>query len=232
MDLRQVLIEGVDRLIASGEVEKKIEATLAKVMNEVIDHELRSYSDFGKQLTEMVKKSFALNGEIDLPSYNHTILAIIRKQVEHSTTTTIQTQVAERMKELLQTPPESITLTDLVAKYIEHVKEHKLAGCVCYGEASHSITCELEESDYGFRYVHLDDEANQPKNRCEIVVGISKEGEVFNLRFNNADVEKQMFVGSMYGFERMLFQMKAAKSKLIIDAEPYFLNLSYADHVD
>lgn len=230
MDMRECLVTAVDRLIASGEIEKQIEKALASTVATAIEHELRSYSDFGKSLTEKVQAAFALNGSLDLPSYNDALLKIIHAQVEHQTRDTIQRQVAERMKELLTPPPESISLTKLVEQYIEHVKEHVEGGCVCYGEEQ-SITLIVEESSTkGFHHVYLDDEPNKKRDSCDINIGLHRD-EVYHLSFRNQAVEKQMFAGPFYGFERMLFQMKAAKSKLVLDATADELDLSYAsDH--
>jgi hypothetical protein len=65
-------------------------------------------------------------------------------------------------------------------------------------------------------------------NKCAIKIGISRwgkhaadsppSGEVFHLSFQNQDVEKHLFAGPFYNFERSLFQMKAAKTRVILDA--------------
>jgi hypothetical protein len=242
MDFRKAVVEALDRMVASEAVEKAIERALTKTVNEIVDQELRSYSEFGKQLTEVVKKSLALNGELDLPSYNAQILQIVQRQVEAYTRETIQKQVAENLQKILEPPPETITLSKLVETYREYLKDSIDAGCVCYGDA-HEITVLVEQSDIrGFTHVYLDDEPNQTKHKCAIHFGVYfgskpqeeglKAGEVYHLAFQNQDVERLMFAGPFHGFERMLFQMKAAKSKVIFDCDVDDLEKSYGHVID
>ena len=226
LDFRTEAIAAIDELIAGGMVQKTIAKTLEKTVASIVEKELSSYSDFGKQLTAAVKKSLAIGDQIDLPTYNDTILKIVARQVESQTNGLIQSQVAERMKDLLQPPPESITLSELVEQFIEHVKEKQHAGCVCYGEVQ-QITCIVDrEDDRSFTYVHLDDEANIEKYHCDISIGIHQD-RVFSLRFREGDVEKQLFAGPFYGFERSLFQMKAAGTKIVLDARESEIETAY-----
>lgn len=231
MDFRSAVVDALDRLIASDAVTKMIEQQLEKTMRDIVEHELRSYSDFGKRLTEEVKKSLALNGSLDLPSYNDAIIKVVRAQLETMTKDTIQKQVAENLVALLEPAPESITLSDLTAKYIEQLKRMQSSGCVCYGD-SHEITLRVDESDYGFKYVELSDEPNKSRYGGDIRIGVDKDGKVFSLAFRDQDLEKRMFVGPFHGFEKMLFQMKAAGSKLVFDEEPDYISTSYALHDD
>lgn len=50
MDFRNAVIEALDKLIVNQFVEQAIEKALAKTVEEIVHQELRSYSDFGKQL--------------------------------------------------------------------------------------------------------------------------------------------------------------------------------------
>lgn len=228
MDFRAATIECLDRLIAAGHVEKCIEEQLAKTIKEIIRSKLENYSDFGKQLSEAVKQSLALNGQLDLPSYNDALLKILRHQVEHLTNATIQQQVAARMKDLLEPPPKEIAISELVEKYIETVKERNARGCVCHGDEQITLIVERDGNRLDeFVHIHLDDEPRKKKYDCDIQIDAHK-GEVFGLRFRNQDVEKQLFVSELHGFERMLFQMKAAKSKIVFDVPADEIETCYA----
>lgn len=224
MDFREQVVAAVDQVAVSGKLEAAIAAAVEKTLVEIIRDQLTKYSGFGKQLEEVVKKSLAFQGELDLPSYNDTILKIIGRQVEAYTSNAIQRQVAENMKELLTPAPESIKLTELVAAYIEHVKEHAHSG-VTYGEAE--ISLHFTSDDGAFRYIELDSEPNKRRYECAISIGVDNKGIVYVLRFRNQNVEKDMFAGPFYGFERMLFQMKAAKSTIIFDAVPSDIETTY-----
>lgn len=229
MDVRAAVIEALDKLVTSGAIEQAIEKQLAETMASVVKSELASYSDFGKRLSEAVKQSLALHDRLDLPSYNHAILRIIERQVERGMQASIEREVAARMKELLTPAPESIKLSELVEQYIEHLNEQARGGCVCYGDGR--ITCLLEDSDYGFRRLTLAKEAGKRRNDGDIQIGITKEGRIYHLHFRDRDVEKEMFAGPFHGFERSIFQMRAAGTRIEIDAHPEELSLEL-EHAD
>jgi hypothetical protein len=242
MDFRETVIASLDKIMASGAVEQIIEDTLAKTVKAVIENALREYGDFGKQIEAAVKKSFALNGELDLPCYNDTILKIVRRQVEGYTNDVIQKQVAANLERLLEPAPAEIKLSDLVAKYVEEQKDKSSSDCVCYGERQ---TVEVEVKDderlAGFKKIYLSESPRKiettfsglprAKPPADITIG-THYGEVYHLTYKDADVEKGMFAGPLHDFERLVFQMKAAKSKIIFDCDPSDLELSYGEHID
>ncbi len=222
MDISDAVLESLTKLVSSGKVEEAVDQALGKCVARVISDELDRYSPFGKHLEEQVRKALAVHGDIDLPSYNDVILKIVRAQIETRTKASIESAVAEQLKELLTPAPETIKLSELAAKYLEMVKEKQEGGCVCYGE-EHGITVIVEASDMhltsDYHHIYLDESTNKSKRDCAIDIGISGKGSIYWLAFKNQDVEKRMFAGPFYGFERMLFQMKAAGTKLVIDCD-------------
>jgi len=201
-----------------------IEAQVAKTVQEAIRSTLGEYSEFGKQVKEAVAKAFAIHGDIDLPTYNHTILQLIGSYVEKARHDSIQQQVAERMKFLLEPAPAEILLSD--RKYLHDKSE---AGCVCDSSQNFHVRFQ-DDAPYFFKVALSEDEPTK-HSPPDIMFGVSlgigagpdgakRGGEIYTLSFDNArEVERQLFVGPLYGFERLLFQMHAAKSKVVIDVE-------------
>lgn len=230
MDIREAAIAALDNVIKSGAIEAAIEKKLIETITSCIANELATYSDFGKALTEKVKRSLALSGKIDLPSYNDAILKIVRRQVESRTNAVIQQQVAEQMENLLQPAPEEIKLTELVAQYIEHVKSRQ-DDCVCHGH-DEQILLKVKDESFGGRTIELgeskDGYGDRLRHTVDITIGVNRDGMMYWLHFRNEDVEKRLFVGPLYGFERMLFQMKAAGSKIRFDADPHDIETTFA----
>lgn len=215
MDFRDAVITALDKHIAAGHVVKCIEDKLADTIKRVVDDALSQYSAFGKQLESAVKESLALNGQLDLPSYNDAILKIVRRQVEGAANDAIQRQVADSLTKLLEPPPAEITLSKLVEEYIEQVKGH----ADDYGESGEiSLIVDKSDSGYGFS-VELDEEGGKRKYGCQLRLNCNKAGEIYGIRINNVDLEKQLFVGTIWGFERSLFQMHAAKTRLVLDKD-------------
>lgn len=229
MDLRKEVIKALDKVLASGKVEQAIEAKLEQTIKQVLDEELRAYSDFGQTITAAVKKSLSLNGELNLPEYNAAIIEIVRRQVKNYTEAAIQKQVAANLENLLEPPPAEIKLSELVTQFVQDTKERREGECVCYGDGE-TITLHVWDSDHGFWYVALDDDSDKKKENCDITIGVYK-GKIFRLRFANTQIEKEMFAGPFYGFERMLFQMKAQNTILTRD-DTDDVDLNYGEHRD
>lgn len=220
MDFRQLVIESFDRITASGEIEKCIDKALTTTIAKVIDNEFCSYGDFGKQIGEAVKRSLALNGDLDLPSYNEQILKIVRRQVEAYTRDTIQKQVAANLTRLLEPPPEEITLEQLVEAYKEQLRDHEAAGCVCYGEEK-EIYLLVESSGSiltNYKYIELRHKPRKSDDRFgtkyDIRLSVDGNGKVYSVGFADKDLANEIFAGPFYNFEQMVFQMKAAGTRI------------------
>lgn len=229
LNLRDCVLSALDKIVASGAIEEMIEQRIAASIKQVLDEALGKYSDFGAQLKAAVAGSLQINGDLDLPSYNHAVLQIVRAQVEGQTHAALQQQVAERMAELLKPPPESITLEELVDQYREYLAEQAEHGCSCGPER---ITLHVTEpANGGFVHVYLDPEPQQHAGSCEINMGVYRD-EIYSLRIPDAS-EKQIFAGPLYAFHRSLFAMKVAKTKLVIDRSTIAdIELSYGGHDD
>lgn len=218
MEFRQMVINALDKHVESGLVEKCVEEQVAKTIKEIVSDQLRAYSNFGEQLKVAVKESLALNGSLDLPAYNDALLKIVRLQLETYTRDCLEKQVAQNLTKLLEPPPAEIKLSQLVEMYRQRVKEKLQGGCYCHGETG--ILFRRKDHDSGFVYVDLHDEPKPKKDgllfSADIRLGIHRD-VLFSLSFGNRDIEKELFVGEFHGFERMLFQMKAAKTRIVVD---------------
>jgi hypothetical protein len=221
MDLRAALIERFDAMVTASEVTKLIDKHLTKCMDDVIGDALRSYSDFGKQLKEVVAKSFAINGQLSLPEYNHAIIAIIQKQVEAHVNDSIEKQIAANMAELLETPPTEIKLSKLIEEF-----KQECGGRLDGGESG-EITFFRDDAQGGYCHIYLDEDKGKSKYSCDVHIDVTKEGEVYCVKLGGQEVKKKLFVGPLYGFGKSLFQMAAAKTKIVLDVQPDDISLVY-----
>ena len=225
--LQQAISTAFANIAASGAIEQEIEAQLTKTVKTIITEELRSFSPFGESLKEHIAKALQVNfSELGLPGYNDFILKIVRNQVDAYVNNSLAIQVERQLAKLLEPAPAQIKLTELVKSFIESNAERYDCSCA-HGPAR--ITLHIEPTEYGSRWVRLDKEPGKDKYECEISFLVTTEnGRVSALRIGRQDVTKTLFVG-LYGFERKLFQMHAAGTKLIIDAEEYDINTNYPD---
>jgi len=238
--LNEVARNAVEEYLRSDAAVKKIAETVQKTTDRAIEETLSSYSDFGKQVKAAVSKSLAIHGKIELPEYNHMLLNMIAVHVEHATKDSIQRQVAERMKDLLEPAPAEIKLSELIEQYREFLKDRANSGCSCDSRHEFYFKVEDEDDDF-FRRIALSESKPERHLSADIRFGLSRGarprgetpfvGEIYTLSFReNQEIERKMFVGPLYGFQRSLFQMQAAKTAIIVDVYASDVDTSYGDH--
>lgn len=215
-DLQELVATSFSKIAASGVIEEMIEKKLVETIGSVVNDSLRSYSDFGKQVSEAVKVSMQVDLRgLGLPGYNDLILKIIRQQVNALTENSIAKQVEEQMTKLLAPAPAEIKISKLVKDFIEFSAPD---GCECDGPDR--ISLHIEESSHGSRWISLDKIPGKRQYSCAYRFAVRiEDGRIFGLRIDDEEVKQKLFVGDFYSFERDLFQMYAAGTKVIIDAE-------------
>lgn len=223
-DLEQVVASAFSNIVSAGAIEKAIEEKLTKTITSIIDSELQSYSDFGKQLSEHVKKAVQVDfSKLGIPGYNDLILKVIRQRVDANLNEQIEKHVTSQLDELLAPTPEEIKLSELVADFIEFQAEKQSYSCSCDLPARITL---LVETDGKFTHVALDKEYGSERYRCPWRID-THEGRVYSVKIDEIDPKKAIFIGPMYGFERKLFQLYAAGTKLVIDANVDEIDTSY-----
>lgn len=230
-EMKEAVASAFERLIAVGAIEKAIQERLEKTVTETIREELGSYSDFGKQLKEQVKDALQVDfSKLGIPGYNDFILKIIRRQVEADVSNTIAQHIEKQVTDLLAPAPGEIKLSELVAQFIE---ANKPDGYSCSCDDPSRITLNVEESQYGSQWISLDKESGKDRYSCSIRFAVSNDdGKIFALRVDGQEIAKTLFVGDMYRFERSIFQMHVAGTKLIVDGDENSINTWYAPYDD
>lgn len=213
-ELQQAVGDAFEKIVAAGTIEAAIEKKLTETVTSIIDHELRSYSDFGKALEAHVKSAINVDLQrLELPGYNDLILKLISRQVAAQLDSQLAAHVEKQMTELLAPPPAEIKLSDLLKQFIDN----KASDCPCDGPEA--ISLHVERSSGGYAHVYFDEKEHQQKYSCEYSIHIDSEGKVYSLKIKEQDPKKQIFVGPFYNFERRIFQLYAAGTKLIIDGD-------------
>lgn len=219
-DLKMAVAAAFENIVASGAIEQAIEKQLADTISSAIRDHLREYSDFGKAIKLKVQQAVGVDLErLDLPSYNELILQIIRRQTDGLLQSEAAKQLESNMAELLKAAPAEMTLEQLVEGFIQQFKEDR---------AGESFSLHVERN-YGSTYVSFDKEAGKSEYRCAYRLSVDKDGKVYSITVDGQDAQKTMFMGPFYSFERDLFRLYAAKSKLIIapDATAYDFETSF-----
>lgn len=223
MDFQTVLNGAVSKLVESGAIERRIEESLAKCVEEAVSSELRSYSEFGKMVQESVKRSLGINvAHVDLPEYNDLIIKIVKKQVDKVLGETLERQVSDNISQILRKPPAEITVQELADAF----KESMIRDCHCEGG---EISVDIEGSNVdGYWHLYMDEKPNKKGFACRFHIGIDREGMVYSMSVGGADYEKRLFIGPAYGFERLLFALKVNRSKILKPDSVLDVELEYS----
>jgi hypothetical protein len=207
------------QIVNDGTVEKMVRVGVEKLVQESIASSLR-YGPLAQSLKDQVEASLKV-ASLDLPSYGETIGQIIRKMVEAATADSIQRGIGEKITELLQTPPESIKVSELIEQFRKMVEDSHDEGCHC-GEIK-PIGVKFD-GDYGFKHLYLSEEEHDHKKNkydSDIQIDCDKDGKIYNLRIRDGNVRNMLFVGrGVYNFERFLVQCYASGTKIIFDCDP------------
>lgn len=219
-ELKDAIAKAFDNVVASGAIELSIEKKLTSTIIESINDQLSIYSEFGKSVKAKVSEAIQVNlDEMDLPSYSDLVGKIIRRQVEASMQSTFATEFEKNVADLLVPAPAEITLEQLLEQFIEHNKDYCGDGRM-HGQP---FTLLIADESGGYRTVSLDMEPNQKRHQCAIQIGIKEDGSVWRLELGGRDLKEKLFVGPLFNFEKSLFQMHTARTKLIVPAgaDPY-----------
>lgn len=212
-DLQNAVTEKFAQIAASGAIEAMIEKQLTETIGSIIQRQLETYSDFGKAVGEAVKK--AVNVDIDrleLPGYNDLILKLIQRNVMAQMETSIESQVAKQMAELLAPPPAEIKLSDLIKQFIEMKSSDDNQS-----DNPENITLIIQAESYGFSHIYFDEEPDKEKYRCGYSIHLDKEGKAYSIKIDGEDTKKKLFVGPFYNFEKLMFNIHAAGVKVVLD---------------
>ena len=221
-DLEQHVTDAVRELVTSGKLKVMVEAHVAKMLDSILGDALRSYGDIGKQIEAAVKQALAIDpAQLGLTGYNLTVLAIVKQKLDAAIEKVGVEKLSKDMDELLGTnAPVEIKLSKLIEEFKEWAAGQSGTGSRC--------TIIFEESSYGSRWLYLDKDARKGMYECQFSMLISdKDGAggtcttngtvPIICRIEGRDPKQTFIMGKLYGFERTLFQMYAAGTRVVVD---------------
>ncbi|KVT92676.1 hypothetical protein WK60_13885 [Burkholderia ubonensis] len=223
-DLSQAVETAFANVVASGAIEKAIEANLEATITSILKDQLKSYGDFGKQLTEKVNAAMQIDlDRMDLPTYGHFIEKVIARAVDAQLQGDVAKKIEAHMTALLADAPQEMTLEQIVADFKVHVKDRAYGG-----DVDHSISLHVTQTGYGYWHIAMDKDSGTDEYRCSFRIGINDAGEIYSLRIADEDVNKELFIRPAKGFERNLYRMFVSGTKIKIepDTTAYDFDLS------
>jgi len=215
-ELELAVVAAFNTMAESGVLQKIIEEKVAKTVSECVGNVLGSYSDFGKALNEHVKDALRVDfKDLGLVGYNEIVMKIIKAKLTDSINTVGVKRLEKELSDLLVDPPAEIKLSDLVDQFKSRLDSDR---------RSSRITCIVDTTDStglcpGYAHVFLDEESGTSKYSCNIRLDVTLAGKVYGLKIGGQDIKNTLFIGPHFGFERSLFQLYAAGTKIIVDHE-------------
>lgn len=216
-ELEDLILKSFAAMQASGAIEKIVTEQITKTVQEILSNSLRSSSQFGKDLEAAVKEGLKVDfRDIGFAGYNQIILKIVKDKLDASVHRHANEAFAEQLAALLQDPPKEIKLSELFSEFKTRVREDASREDI-------EITCEVKTSRgscAGYKSIEFHQEKDSTYSGKTWSVSVTKDGEVYSISTPyHGDITKRVYLGNHYGFEQRLFQLWAAKSKLIVDLD-------------
>ena len=109
-ELNDLIIARMNNMTETGAIEKLIDTQLQESVKDILKNSLRSYSDFGKAVTEKLEASLSgAVSKVSFPEYSHFISAAVVDCVSAHMNEHVVAGIQEQIKEVLQPVPKEIT---------------------------------------------------------------------------------------------------------------------------
>lgn len=211
MNLQETVQEQLNGLIDNGTIKEIIRKQLEKTVTDIISDSLRSYSDFGKELGEVIKGAMKINfDKISSFGYQKIVTDIVKEELQKKLLTDIQEPLIERLDDVLGGFSKgNYKLSNIVHDYMHQEKRDD------EGELSFYI----EHSSYGYTHVAFDIESDKSRYDCEIQFDVNKEGKIYSFQIggynkHQGNILKKSIHGSV---ETLIFNIYASQSTIEID---------------
>jgi len=214
--LQEMINTSLVELFDSGKAKEIVDGYVEKMVKDVVSSATRPYSEFGKTLEAKLAEHLQVDfGKLDFPAYNHLVTQVVQRSLRHTLQDDAAKQLEVDLTEMLagETPKE-VTLSQLVEQLKEWAREEAYVAL-----GAEAVTVTIEKTKYDSWWLHLDPEANKEKYQCRFRLHMNMDGTLHSASIGSRDLKTGLFLGSLYGFERTIFRMYTAKTRLIIDTE-------------
>lgn len=212
-DISVLVKNKIDDMADSGAIEQLVSKAIENAVAEAVKDAFGRYGDFTKTIEKGIKETVKVDlRDLGIPGYNDLVTKILRQKLGTFFEETSTQAIEREMQELLADFPKTITVSELATKFREHVEENE--------DGSGHFTFIVKPSDSNDDYfdLYLDDEDDMAWIKCQYHIRCNKEG-VWALQINDEKVERKLFIGPCFGFERFLFHAYTNKVIVVLDTE-------------
>lgn len=208
--LADAIIAEVHRQTSEDAIRKLVEEKIGVSVKSAVDNAFR-WGDVGKQIEKAVTNSLAIGDRLDVPAYGNMVMAVLRSKMDEVLGTLVNERLAAEMTEILSLAPREVKLSTLVEVLVKQQLERERWGT--------SITCEVEDTDYGGHWIYIDPDSGKKTRECELQIGVSSEGKIFYLVIDRKDAKHTVVFSDHDPYKKLVFAAYACGSKFIVDAD-------------
>lgn len=211
MDLNKLVNESLAKIEDEGFVQKVVEKQLKSTIESIVDDLFRSYSVFGKNLKKEVESHLSVDlKRLNLAGYNVLVLNAVQEELDKLVHTQGIEKIKESLANLLSEVPKEYKLSEL----IEEFKKDVLSDDSDYGGREISFHVKRE---YGSIYISFDRDDDKSEYRCQYRIWADKDGSIVTIKIDDKTFDNKAIMGGLWGFDKTLFKIYAAGTKIIID---------------
>ncbi len=211
-ELETEILKSFNGFVESGALNKIIEKQVHDTVDGIVKDQLGQYSTFGKAVKTAVETSLKIDCEnLGLAGYNDVVLKVVKERINHHINVIGNDRLTKDIDELLQGAPSEIKVSEMVKVLKESNHD---------SNRPYECTCIVESRSHSSTWVYFDTQPDIDIYKCSHNMLVCEDGRVFCYSISRQDPSKKLFVGNhLDDFERLLFQMYCAKTKVVLDAD-------------
>ena len=230
------LVETVNEVLGdliNGDVIKNIIAKqLESTISDIVRDSMRSYSDFGKTISEKINNVINLAASnVELPEYTKFVSDVVLQQFDK----VLQEQAKEQLTELIQKDlgelPSGVLTAEALIKKIQSCFESD------EGQEERTIEVSLENSSHSAIYLKITDEENSEETKITLYNHGRKEHPTIGYlesggwRSRNTRIsERSLNTHCMDSLEKFLFRLYCAQTQIDLSEQHHLEDFSVGGH--
>jgi len=228
MNIQDQVQLALNNIVESGKIQEIVAKNVEKTIESLFHDALREYSDFGKNLKEIVQSVLQIDlSTVSTLGYQQIVTDIVKQKLREATLEHISKPLEETLNQIIA-PFEKRTykLSEIIAKYRE-----------CEWDSSDDdeveISFHVEYGNYGSIYIGFDKESSKERYSCEYQISIDKkDGHMWMFEIKGWKPQRgDLRASSMHGpFDHFIFNLYASQCPIELDekdVETYWSRYDY-----
>lgn len=215
MNIQDQVQAALNNVVTSGKIEEIISKKIEKTIEDILEDSLRSYSDFGKQVKEVINNSLQIDlSNISTLGYQQIVVDIVNRKLKEATLEHISKPIEDVLSQVIA-PFERRTykLSEIISKYKD-----------CDWDSSDDdeveISFHVEEASYGCIHIGFDKKEGKRMYDCEYQFSIDKkENNIYSFEIKGWKPQRgDLRSSSIHGtFDHFIFNLYASQCPIEID---------------